>query len=70
MLLLDVRRWKIGKNAGRKKKISDKWKSFDESNINFIQGIKGTIPNFWLNAICLESKNERDFSWNIQIKIM
>lgn len=45
-----------------KKKISDKWKSFfDECNINFIQGIKGTIPNFWLNAICLESKNERDF---------
>lgn len=45
-----------------KKKIAGKWKSFfDERNINFIQGIKGATPNFWLNAICLESKNERDF---------
>lgn len=45
-----------------KKNIAMTWKSFfDEKDINFIEGIEGTKPNFWLNSICLKTKDERDW---------
>ena len=45
-----------------KNKVAMTWKSFfDEKDIYFIEGINETKPNFWLNAICLKSKAERDW---------
>lgn len=33
---------------------------FDSMGIDFITARNGTIPNFWLNAILLENKRQRD----------
>lgn len=47
----------------RKKELAKQYESFFEKyfeNISFIKARKGTSPNFWLNAILLDSKKTRD----------
>jgi len=44
-----------------KKMLADKYKYFFQSiDINFVTGLNGFKPNYWLNAIVLHNKKERD----------
>lgn len=44
-----------------KEELSDKWANFfDEKNVKFVRAIAGSKSNHWLNAIILDSKEERD----------
>ena len=44
-----------------KAKVANKWEEFSEcQSITFSKGIEGSKPNYWLNAIVLESKSNRD----------
>jgi aminotransferase in exopolysaccharide biosynthesis len=44
-----------------KAKVANKWEEFFEcQSITFSKGIEGSKPNYWLNAIVLESKSNRD----------
>jgi perosamine synthetase len=44
-----------------KAKLADQWGTFfDEQSISFVRAIRGNKANCWLNAIVLDSKNDRD----------
>lgn len=44
-----------------KSKIADDYRSFcNGRGIKFVDGIDGTTPNYWLNALILNSRKERD----------
>jgi perosamine synthetase len=44
-----------------KNKLADQWnKFFDGQNINFCNAVSGSKANYWLNAIVLDSKMDRD----------
>lgn len=44
-----------------KSKLADQWnKFFDGQNINFCNAVNGSKANYWLNAIVLDSKMDRD----------
>lgn len=44
-----------------KKELADKWgEFFDDQNITFARATKGSRANYWLNAIILGSKEDRD----------
>ena len=45
----------------KKAKVAHAYRDFSHSNgLNFVDGMEGTRPNFWLNTIIADSKNERD----------
>ena len=45
----------------KKERIHVNWKNFlDKFNLEFVEGIKNTKPNYWLNVVILDSKNQRD----------
>ena len=42
--------------------VADQWALiFRDTSASFMRGIEGTKPNYWLNAITLETKEERDY---------
>jgi aminotransferase in exopolysaccharide biosynthesis len=44
-----------------KLELANQWREFfDNYNIKFIDPIEGSVSNYWLNAICFETKKERD----------
>jgi aminotransferase in exopolysaccharide biosynthesis len=44
-----------------KNKLADQWNEFfDGQNINFCNAVSGSKANYWLNAIVLDSKMDRD----------
>jgi aminotransferase in exopolysaccharide biosynthesis len=44
-----------------KNKLADQWNEFfDGQNINFFNAVSGSKANYWLNAIVLDSRLERD----------
>ena len=44
-----------------KTKLADRWgEFFDGQNINFCNAVEGSKANYWLNAIVLDSRLERD----------
>lgn len=44
-----------------KNKLADQWcKFFDGQNINFCNAVEGSKANYWLNAIVLDSRMDRD----------
>ena len=45
----------------KKAEVTEYYKAFCRKNgISFVEGMKGTRPNFWLNSVLASSKNERN----------